>query len=78
MSAPRKSGSSSADKIKLLVALGLFLIAGLVLAWYYDLLPGGGEAPPPPPTPQQQQQIEESQKIQQKESLRKDVTTGSS
>jgi hypothetical protein len=76
---PRKSGggTSGADKIKLLVALGLFLIAGLVFAWYYGYL-GGGVEKPPPPTPAQEAQMQESQKIQQKEALRKDVQQGSS
>jgi hypothetical protein len=76
---PRKSGggTSSADKIKLLIALGLFLIAGLVFAWYSGYIGGGGEKPPPP-TPAQEAQMQESQKIQQKEALRKDVIQGSS
>lgn len=74
----KSSGTSSGDKIKLLVAVGLFLVAGLVLAWYYEVLPGFGPAKPPPPTPDQAAQIEESKKIQQKEALRKDVTTAGS
>src|SRR5688572_23022581 len=73
------SGGGKGDTVKLFVAIGLFLIAGLVLAWYYDLLPGfGGQSTAAPPTPEQEKLIQESQEIQKKESLRKDVEIGSS
>ncbi|MCC6661699.1 MAG: hypothetical protein IT437_12525 [Phycisphaerales bacterium] len=78
MSGKSRSGTSSGDKVKLLLAFGLLIIAALVLAWYYEVLPGFGPAKPPPPTPEVTRQTEESQQIQQKEALRKDVTTAGS
>lgn len=73
-------GKSKAETMKLVFAIGLFLVAGLVLAWYYDLLPFGGAKPVGigEMTPQQQQQIEQSQQIMEQQLKRPDVIQGSS
>lgn len=42
----RGGGGMDADKIKLIAAIALFAAAGLVFAWYYDLIPGGGSKKP--------------------------------
>jgi hypothetical protein len=74
-----QGGKSNSDTMKLFLAIGLLVVAAVVLGWYYDIIPGfgGKKALPPPPnlTPQQQEQAKE---IQKKDELRKDVQKGSS
>lgn len=73
-------GKSKAETMKLGLAIGLFLVAGLVLAWYYDFLPFGGAKPVGigEMSPQQQQQLEQSQQIMEQQLKRPDVIQGSS
>lgn len=73
-------GGMSGDKIKLALAIVLFLIAGGVIAWYYELLPGTNRsrAGAPVMTPDERKQFDEQVKKSEEEALKRpDVTTGS-
>jgi hypothetical protein len=67
------------ERVKLLMAAGLFLIAGGMLAWYYGWLPGfNGQEAAPALSAGDQARVAESQRIAEKERLRPDVIKGSS
>ncbi len=72
-----KSSGSGGDKAKLIAAIALFAVAGGVLAWYYELIPGMSSAPPPPVvTPEQQQAFEKQEQQRQEAVKRGEVTIG--
>lgn len=73
-------GGANSDKIKLAIAIVLFLIAGGVIAWYYELLPGTGRsrAGAPVMTREEKQQFEEQVKKSEEEAMKRpDVQRGS-
>ncbi|GIK19290.1 MAG: hypothetical protein DYG93_05825 [Leptolyngbya sp. PLA2] len=55
-------GMSQKDKIKAGAAVVLLLIAGLLLAWQFGLLPSFGDSGSEPISPETQQAIEEQQR----------------
>jgi hypothetical protein len=74
----RSSGGASGDKVKLGLAIGLFVVAGAVLAWYYELIPGMGSTKPAPVviTQEQQEEIKKQEDHRQKQIERGEVTVG--
>ncbi len=71
-------GGASGDKVKLGLAIGLFVLAGGVLAWYYELIPGMGSSRPAPVviTPEQKEEIQKQEAHRQKQIERGEVTVG--
>lgn len=73
----KSGGGNSADKVKLTVAIALFALAGGVLAWYYDLIPGMGSKPPQQViTPEEKQAFETQEKQRQQQIQRGEVIVG--
>lgn len=67
------------DRGKLLVAVGLFALAGGMLAWYYGLVPGVGvQEAQPPLTPQQEADVLASQRAMEAELRKPGVTINGS
>lgn len=62
-------GGMSGDKIKLIAAIVLFVLAGGVFAWYYELIPLGGGKRPVHVVTQEDKQNFEQQQAQQKQAI---------
>lgn len=59
-------GGMSGDKVKLIAAIVLFVLAGGVFAWYYELIPmGGSSRPVHVVTEQDRQNLQEQEKQRQ-------------
>jgi len=56
----KSKGGVSGDKAKLMLALGLFVVAAFVYLWLNGMLTGPAKAPPP--SPQELQAFEQQQK----------------
>jgi hypothetical protein len=67
----------SGDKVKLIAAIVLFVLAGGVFAWYYELIPlGGSKRPVHVVTQQDQQAFQEQEKQRQQAIDRGQATVG--
>lgn len=70
-------GGSNVEKTKLFLAIGLFVAAGVLFAWYMELLPGTSSTPPGiQMTAEEQKTFDESVKKSKEDMKRPDIQLG--
>lgn len=73
----RSGGGSNAEKTKLFLAIGLFIAAGILFAWYMELLPGTSSRPQPVVMTEEEKKVfDESVKKAQEDMKRPGTVVG--